>query len=274
MKTAVLFTGKIDSRAFDTLMHQTKDIEYKFASIWEDENPSYIQTLSENKFTLIINKVAWQELFTPQFIPIVNGLRRIKEEDFEFVLKTRFDITSWDYARYIDLLQKISDTKITVLCGTATYKIYIIDIIVYGSVHKMCRLYTLQSRCDTRFPEQFLIEQYSTIHIQTQSELSEDLSKKICSVYDICRWYIMQDDAVNVEEYSSKPLVKDSQEISECVMKTICGIKRAFAFSLEACIKNNIEFIWYRPANWKLLHRTNPDMRVITEYCREATMWV
>lgn len=84
----------------------------------------------------------------------------------------------------------------------------------------------------------------------------------------------MQEDVVDVKGYSPKPLVKDTKEISECVVRTICGIKSAFTFSLETCIKNNIEFIWYRPANWKMLNRTNPDMRVINEYCREATMWV
>ena len=46
-------------------------------------------------------------------------------------------------------------------------------------------------------------------------------------------------------------------------------IREILNFSLDVCIANNIEFIWYRPAPWKI-----PHMRVIKDYCTSDFIFV
>jgi hypothetical protein len=219
-KTAILFTGKIYPETFDAFIDQTDDIEYKVASIWENENPEYIQTLIDNNFIVVKSDVKQQELFVPQFIPIVNGLKWIKENDFDYVLRSRFDVLSTDYNKYIEIIEKLYPNKITALAGIDSGNIYFVQIMEYGSTNDMCRFYVLQDINDGRYPEGFLTEQY--------------LNK------------------IN--------LTRDD-------------IKSIFNFSLDACIENNIEFIWYRPSHWKTSLRTIPYMRVIKEYCRDPYIW-
>jgi hypothetical protein len=50
-------------------------------------------------------------------------------------------------------------------------------------------------------------------------------------------------------------------------------IKDIFNFSLDTCIENSIEFIWYRSEGWKSPLRTIPDMRIINEYCKDTFIW-
>jgi phenolic acid decarboxylase len=224
MKTAFLFSGKIYPDAFDIFIEQTKNIDNKFASIWNNENPEYITILINNNFTIIYNDTKEQELYTPQFICIFNGLNFLKENGYEYVLKSRFDIVSCHYNNYIEMLKGVKNSyseKITVIAGIETSTIFFTDTIVAGKIDEMCKMYSLQSLHDGRYPEKFLIENYSNKTNLTRQD-----------------------------------------------------IKDIFHFSLNDCILNNFEFIWYRPMSWKSPTITCPDMRIIGEYCKSDFIWV
>jgi hypothetical protein len=162
-KKAILFTGKIYSPALDLLIEQTKNVKYKFASIWENENPEYISKLSKNNFIIITSSIKQQELFTPQSITIVNGLNYIKKHEFDFVLRTRFDVLSTDYVKYLELSCDLSPDKITVIAGIHTDPdgSYFLDIVVSGKTDNMCQFYIMQPVNDKRYCEKFIIENYS-----------------------------------------------------------------------------------------------------------------
>jgi len=222
MKTAILFTGKIESLAFDILIEQTKDIKNKYASIWENEDIEYIVKLTNNNFKIIYNDVKQREIFKPQTITIFNGLNYLKDEGYEYILRTRFDIVSPDYNKYLNLVSDLYTENITVIAGIHwSTNVYFLDIIVSGKIGDLLKIFKLQSINDDRYYEKFFIENYS--------------------------------DKTN--------LTKEE-------------IKNVLNFSLNICIDNNIEFIWYRPISWKSNSITYPDMRVIKEYCKSPFIWI
>lgn len=221
MKTAILFTGKIESLALDILIEQTKDIKNKYASIWQNEDTKYIVKLTNNNFKIIYNDIKQQRIFKPQPITIFNGLNYLKEKGYEYILRTRFDIVSPDYNKYLNLVSELYPENITVIAGIETSTIYFLDIIVSGKINDMCNFFKLQPINDYRYYEKFFIESYSNKINLTKEE-----------------------------------------------------IRNVLNFSLNDCIGNNIEFIWYRPFSWKSPSITYPDMRVIKEYCKSTCIWV
>ena len=84
----------------------------------------------------------------------------------------------------------------------------------------------------------------------------------------MCRFYALQ--PIKDERYPEKFLMEN---YSNKVNLTKEDIRDIFNFSLSACIENNIEFIWYRPPQWKTPLRTIPDMRIINEYCKDTFIW-
>jgi hypothetical protein len=170
-KIAILFTGKIHSETIDILINQTKNITNKFASIWENENSEYIVKLINNNFKIIYNNTNLQMIYKPQFITVFNGLNFLKENGYEYILRTRFDIISSDYNKYLELLINSYPEKITVIAGIETSSIYFLDIIVGGTIDVMCNFFKLQSINDNRFYEKFLIENYSNKINLTKDEI-------------------------------------------------------------------------------------------------------
>jgi len=79
-----------------------------------------------------------------------------------------------DYNKYIELIQNFNNDKITVLVGIETDDgIYYLQIMEYGNLKNMCRFYNLQSVHDERYPEKFLMEQYTNKINLTRDEIKE-----------------------------------------------------------------------------------------------------
>jgi len=205
IKSAILFTGIIFPRTFDTLMKETKCIKYKFASIWDNEDQIYHSKLIDNNFIVIINNSKDQELFTPQFVPIVNALKYIKEQHVEYVLKSRFDILSSDYSRYLELMIRGYTNKITVLCGIQTDTTYFLDLIVFGNLDTMCKLYALQEANDKRFPEKFIIENVSKKENVSKETLKEIFNFSLDACIDNTIEFFWQ----RITKPNSIPIVND-----------------------------------------------------------------
>lgn len=183
--TAFLFTGIICKPFFHVFIASTEDIENKFASIWDNEDPAYIEALKEHNFTVILNDTKDQLIYVPQFVPIVNGINTIKQMGYKYILKSRVDISSFDYMKYVDEVSTLDNNKITVIAGIETESdgIYFLDIIVFGRTDEMCKLYGLQVINDKRFFEKFLIENYSG----KQGLNKEDLKCYFNFSLDICK---------------------------------------------------------------------------------------
>lgn len=219
-KTVILIAGKIYPEYFNNFLEQYKDIENKIASIWDNEDEFYVNLLILHKFNVIKTNIKFQESYTAQFIPIYNGIKIAKQNGYDIILRTRFDVLSYDYKKYLEKTEYLYRDKITVICGIQTSTIYFLDLITIGPIDKMYLMYLLQYKNDNRYPEQFLMETYS--------------------------------NKTNLKKHD---------------------ILDIFHFSLDICIENNIEFIWYRPDCWKREGITIPDMKVINEYCKSDFIW-
>ena len=214
--SAILFTGNIHSEYFDTILKQAsyvKEDVLKVACIWEHEKEEYIQALKNHHFVIVKSTLRDQEFHVPQFIPIVDGLEFLQENypEIKFVLRTRFDITSNDYGKYVELIRDQNIHKITVICGIKTNEVYFLDIIVGGRLSEMTAFYRRQPRSDSAYPEKFLLENYSKKKkIFDENDLREILqfSFELCKNHSIeFTWYRDWDST-----FWTKPHVKVIQE--------------------------------------------------------------
>ena len=79
-----------------------------------------------------------------------------------------------------------------------------------------------------------------------------------------------------VEFYAYHPI--DDPRYNECFLLesylkpnyTIEDILCKFHMNLNICIEKGIEFYWFRPPTWRSPTRSNPFMRVVSEYCKES----
>jgi|GEM_PF-3411740 len=174
--TAILFTGNVHGDTIDVLIEQTKNQTNKIASIWENESPEYVDKLKNNNFKIIYNSVKQQEIYKPQFITVHNGLKYLKENGYEYVLRTRFDILCQDYDRYLEILAKSYREKLTAIAGIETSTTYFLDIIIGGKIDEMLKFFALQPNYDVRYYEKFLIENYSNKTNLTKEEIRNILN--------------------------------------------------------------------------------------------------
>lgn len=159
--TVIVFTGKIYPFCIKRLIEETRSIPHKIASVWDNEPQEYVSDLSNNNFSIVVNKISDTELYTPQFVTIVSGVNCAKERGFKYIMRTRFDIVSTDYTLYLEKTRHLYENKLTTICGLASGIIFFDDRMIVGEADKMCKLYKLQRRGDSRYPEQFLMETYS-----------------------------------------------------------------------------------------------------------------
>jgi len=180
-KCAILITGNVCPEYLDALIENVNCIPYKIASIWENENPIYVEKLKSNGFLIVISKLHEQyESNIPQLVPIKNGIEFAKNLDFDYVLKTRFDIISNDYNKYLDITQ--CKDKIVLLSGIHTSELYFLDIVVSGPINEMAKFYSLQNKNDHRFIEKFLLENY----LNKENLTKDDIRKSFYFSLNIC----------------------------------------------------------------------------------------
>lgn len=88
-------------------------------------------------------------------------------------------------------------------------------------------------------------------------------------INEMCKFFTLQ--PINDDRYYEKFLLENFNNKTNLQKEEIRNILN---FSLNDCIVNNIEFLWYRPISWKSSSITYPDMRVIKEYCKQTFIWI
>jgi len=160
-KCAIILTGYVCPEFLDAIIKNLESIPDKIASIWENENTAYIERLKANGFLIVISKLQEQcESNIPQLVTIKNGITFAKDIGYGYVLRNRFDVISNDFNKYLKLTQSLFKEKIVLLSGIHTSELYFLDIIVSGPINEMAKFYSLQNKCDDRFIEKFLLENY------------------------------------------------------------------------------------------------------------------
>jgi len=219
--TVILVTGLVTPVYINDIIESHKNIDNKIISIWENTLPRHIEMLQANNFNVYLNKMEEEKTSNNlQLVPIVNGLLYAQKLGYKYVLRTRTDVFSTDYKKYLEKTEHLYKEKITAFCGIETDVIYFLQICESGNINDMLKMYTLQTGNDRRFTEKFLLENY-------------------CNKTNLTR-----DD-----------------------------IRKNMHFSIDICRQNNIEFYWYRDKRWHIYNRSNPYMKVVSEYSYEYTMW-
>jgi hypothetical protein len=67
--------------------------------------------------------------------------------------------------------------------------------------------------------------------------------------------YFRNCEQIMIENYANKNIISKED------------IKQYMNFCKEVCSKENIEIIWYKPADWADYYRSIPYMKLIREYC-------
>jgi hypothetical protein len=168
MTTVVLTTGKVLPQYFDKFLEQLKDIPHKIASIWDNEDPKYVERLAAHNFKIVTSDHTQMPIIHAQNITIVKGVTTANELGYDYILRTRFDIVCNDMPKYLELSAPLYREKLTVLCGVGDY---FLDIVVAGRTEDMVNTYKTHRVDDGRTIEKFLMDQYSGRSTHTREEI-------------------------------------------------------------------------------------------------------
>ncbi len=182
--TVILITGILVPEHVDNLIITYNNIENKIISTWENSDSESIDKLLKNNFKIIFSKLEEQEYSNiPQLIPIVNGIQYAKSLGYTYLLRSRTDIFSHDFLKYLEKTKHLYRNKITAISGIETNIIYFLDIIVCGSIEKLEKFYKLQEKNDTTVLEVFLLENICGKKNLTRNDIKNNVEFTL----DICR---------------------------------------------------------------------------------------
>lgn len=170
MTTVVLVTGKVLPQYFEKFLEQLIDIPHKIASVWDNEDPDYVERLVEHNFKIVRSDHTQMPIIHAQNITIVAGVSLAKDLGYDYILRTRFDIVCNNMVNYMKVIEPLYREKITVLCGVGDY---FLDIVTAGRTEDMVKTYKTHRVDDGRTIEKFLIDQYSGKTSLTQAEIRQ-----------------------------------------------------------------------------------------------------
>jgi hypothetical protein len=187
---AILVTGKIEKRITESLFESYSNIDNKILSTWDTEDKEYIKEFEENGFQIVLTTPPHTNTTTVngtmmQLIPIASGVKYAKERGYEYLMRSRTDIVSSDFLKYLDKTKHLYKDKLTALAFNTKY---IFEVFICGKIDEMVKFYKVPHETDMRPPEEFLSEEY----IGILPVKDEDIRQKITETYNICKENSMQ----------------------------------------------------------------------------------
>jgi len=191
--TVVIVSGKILPEYLDTLIEGMKDIEYKIASVWENEAAIYIDKLRRNNFMIVKNRMEEQTIYYGQTVGVVNGLAFARQLGFEYAARIRFDVLCSNLPLYLEKTKHLYKEKFLAITGIqpSSTDIYFLDIVVVGRTDELSKLYGFQPFEDyyTKkiYVELFLLRRYTGKYTLSRQEVKDifAFSLDICKTYGI-----------------------------------------------------------------------------------------
>jgi hypothetical protein len=187
---AILVTGKIEKRIIESVIESYSNIDNKILSTWDTEDMECIKQFEENGFQIVLTKPPVMTTTTVngtmmQLIPIASGVKYAKERGYEYLMRSRTDIVSSDFLKYLDKTKHLYKDKLTALAFNTKY---IFEVFICGKIDEMVKFYKVPSETDMRTSEEFLSEEY----IGVIPVKEEDIRRKITETYNICKDNSMQ----------------------------------------------------------------------------------
>ena len=165
--TIILITGQLNANFTDRLIESYKNISNKLISTWKDTPSELIEKLKNDNFIILLNDEEYlkndQHKHNRQLLPIRNGILEAEKLGFKYVMRTRTDIFSNDFDKYLMKTRSMYKDKLTFIAGIKNVKwgIYFLDIIVSGEISKMLSMFVIKEPKNKKAYELYLIEMYT-----------------------------------------------------------------------------------------------------------------
>lgn len=186
MDTALIITGLLTESILIThMIISYKDVKIKILSTWNTTNPDFLQELSDNNFTIILNKpfppLPTYSSYNEQAVCSRSGLLKAKELGCKYAIRTRSDIFPNKYELFAEKTRHLYTDKIAVFNH---FYGHIADFIVTGPIEDILRFFGKEQLLgDDRYPEKVMVENYTNITDPNRDEVS----RYIHYFLDICR---------------------------------------------------------------------------------------
>jgi hypothetical protein len=186
MDTALVITGLLTKSILITNMILSyKDVKIKILSTWNTTNPDFLQELSDNNFTIILNKpfppFPTCSSYNEQAICTKSGLLKAKELGCTYAIRTRTDIFPNNYELFAEKTRHLYTDKIAVFNH---FYGHIADFIVMGPIEHLFRFFKKEQVLgDGRYPEKVMVENYTNMTDPNKDEVS----RYIHYFLNICR---------------------------------------------------------------------------------------
>lgn len=235
-ETVIIVSGKITNYFIENsstvFFNSFKDIKNKILTTWDYEKDK-AQMFKDNGFDIVYSSESEMPEVNPyyQFLPVEKALKYAKEKGFKYALRTRTDIITLNYKKYLYHTRDIHKKKMSALFGLGILNQntgpYFLDVIVGGPIDNLLKLFKMTNKTVRTPPD--------------RDAIVEDFH--YAEGYLLEQWF----------NYKT-PSAQDVKSILE--------------FTYNICIKNNIEFIWKRKERWlpRFVYNNFPYLRIISEY--------
>lgn len=180
--TVILITGQLTNEFTDRLIKCYSNIKDKLVSTWNYTDKDIIQKLKSNDFMVILIDDETikkdQHKHNRQLLPIRNGILEAKRLGYKYVLKSRNDVFSNDFERFLTVTQHLYKEKIMAISGIFTKPAgaYFLDILVCGSVDNMLKMFVVKDPGNKRAFEPYLIETYTNMKKLSKEQLKNHMA--------------------------------------------------------------------------------------------------
>tara|TARA_B100001769_G_scaffold140739_1_gene110198 strand:+ start:489 stop:1175 length:687 start_codon:yes stop_codon:yes gene_type:complete len=180
--TIILITGQLNANFTDRLIESYKNVSNKLISTWKDTPSELIEKLKKDNFIILLNDEESlkndQHKHNRQLLPIRNGILEAEKLGFKYVMRTRTDIFSNDFDKYLMKTRSMYQNKLTAIAGINNVKagVYFLDIIICGEISKMLSMFVLKAPNNKKAYELYLIEMYTKKNKINAEELNQNFS--------------------------------------------------------------------------------------------------
>jgi hypothetical protein len=162
--TCIVITGLLKEEYMEHLERTYINIKNKILSTWEDQDKVLIEKLKSLNFIVVLNDYpSYKNQTNYQTKCIREGCLKAKELGFKYVGRMRTDLCCNNMPLFISSTRHLYIDKLC--CPSGIWRphtgYYIMEIPLFGEVEKLILWsHKEQEQTDTRFVEQYLLENY------------------------------------------------------------------------------------------------------------------
>ena len=169
--TVILITGQLTNEFTDKLIKSYNNIKDKLVSTWKYTDKDIIKKLKDSDFMLILidddTIKKDQHKHNRQLLPIRNGILEAKRLGYKYVLKSRNDVFSNDFERFLTVTQHLyKENNGYFWYFHKTCRSLFSRYFSLHSVDNMLKMFVVKDPGNKRAFEPYLIETYTNMKIK------------------------------------------------------------------------------------------------------------